>query len=70
LLYRAESITIKEDRETGLVNVEGVVKEIVASPGEMMRLLERGGMHRTTKQTNMNDMSSRSHAIFTMYIDS
>jgi hypothetical protein len=27
-------------------------------------------MHRTTKQTNMNDMSSRSHAIFTMYIDS
>jgi len=70
LLYRAEIITIKEDRETGLVNVEGVVKEIVASPGEMMRLLERGGMHRTTKQTNMNDMSSRSHAIFTMYIDS
>ena len=27
-------------------------------------------MHRTTKQTNMNDMSSRSHAIFTIYIDS
>ncbi len=36
----------------------------------MLRLLERGGTHRTTKHTNMNDTSSRSHAIFTIYIDS
>jgi hypothetical protein len=36
----------------------------------MLRLLERGGTHRTTKHTNMNDASSRSHAIFTIYIDS
>lgn len=36
----------------------------------MLRLLERGGTHRTTKHTNMNDVSSRSHAIFTIYIDS
>ena len=50
--------------------MEGVVKEVVASADKMLRLLERGGMHRTTKQTNMNDVSSRSHAIFTIYMDS
>lgn len=42
----------------------------MATPENMLRLLEKGGMQRTTKQTNMNDMSSRSHAIFTIYIDS
>ena len=36
----------------------------------MLRLLEKGGTHRTTKHTNMNDVSSRSHAIFTIFIDS
>lgn len=43
---------------------------MVNTPEEMLRLLERGGTHRTTKHTNMNDASSRSHAIFTIHIDS
>ena len=34
----------------------------------MMSLLERGGIHRTTATTLMNDASSRSHAIFTIFI--
>lgn len=35
----------------------------------MMELLERGGYHRTTAATLMNDASSRSHAIFTIFIE-
>ena len=35
----------------------------------MMDLLERGGYHRTTGVTMMNDVSSRSHAIFTIHIE-
>ena len=35
----------------------------------MMELLERGGYHRTTASTLMNDASSRSHAIFTIFIE-
>lgn len=35
----------------------------------MMSLLERGGYHRTTASTLMNDASSRSHAIFTIFIE-
>ena len=34
----------------------------------MLDLLERGGYHRTTAATMMNDASSRSHAIFTIFI--
>lgn len=35
----------------------------------MITLLERGGVHRTTASTLMNEASSRSHAIFTIFIE-
>jgi hypothetical protein len=35
----------------------------------MIELLERGGSNRTTAATLMNDASSRSHAIFTIFIE-
>jgi len=35
----------------------------------MMLLLEKGATHRTTSTTLMNDSSSRSHAIFTVFIE-
>ena len=33
-----------------------------------MQALKQGAFNRTTASTNMNDQSSRSHAIFTLYI--
>jgi len=36
---------------------------------EMMKSLERGSLHRSTSSTLMNEKSSRSHAIFTIYIE-
>ena len=33
-----------------------------------MQALKQGAFNRTTASTNMNDQSSRSHAIFTIYI--
>jgi kinesin family member 16B len=35
----------------------------------MMSLLEKGSVNRTTAATLMNDSSSRSHAIFTVFIE-
>lgn len=35
----------------------------------MMGLLHRGGANRSTSSTLMNDCSSRSHGIFTIYIE-
>jgi hypothetical protein len=35
----------------------------------MLALLDRGSIHRTTATTMMNEASSRSHAIFTVFIE-
>lgn len=35
----------------------------------MQACLERGALHRSTASTLMNEVSSRSHAIFTIYIE-
>jgi hypothetical protein len=35
----------------------------------MLAFLMKGGYHRTTASTMMNDASSRSHAIFTINIE-
>eukprot|EP00760_Papus_ankaliazontas_P038818 PhM_4_TR9334/c0_g2_i1/m.76984/K17914/KIF13; kinesin family member 13 len=44
--------------------VEGLETKKVFSAADCLRLIERGGANRTTKQTGMNDTSSRSHAVF------
>ena len=36
---------------------------------QMASLLEKGSLHRTTASTDMNATSSRSHAIFTIFIE-
>ncbi len=41
-------------------------KHIVVNYNEIEELIERGNTNRTTASTNMNDVSSRSHAIFTV----
>ena len=46
--------------------VEGLSKHTVTSVSEVLRLIELGNSNRTTAATQMNDVSSRSHAIFTM----
>lgn len=35
----------------------------------MIACLDRGGLNRTTATTNMNERSSRSHAIFTVHFE-
>ncbi|XP_060590236.1 kinesin-like protein KIF16B [Ruditapes philippinarum] len=46
--------------------VQGLSKYIVHSFGEIQALMQKGNSVRTTASTNMNDVSSRSHAIFTI----
>ena len=46
----------------------GVTTRSVRSEDETMSCLKNGAFNRTTASTNMNDQSSRSHAIFTIYI--
>eukprot|EP00760_Papus_ankaliazontas_P001456 PhM_4_TR10480/c2_g1_i1/m.36548/K17914/KIF13; kinesin family member 13 len=44
--------------------VEGLEAKVVKSAPECLKLIDKGSLNRTTKQTGMNDTSSRSHAIF------
>ena len=70
------NMTIREDKKRG-VYVEGLSEWVVRSPAEIYGLMERGAAVRATGETRMNEMSSRSHAVFiviaeqsdTIYVD-
>ena len=71
------SLAIREDKNRG-VFVEGLSEWVVRSPQEIYTLMQRGGSVRATGSTKMNEISSRSHAVFiiiaeqseTTYVDS
>ncbi|XP_063333131.1 kinesin-like protein KIF16B isoform X6 [Pelmatolapia mariae] len=46
--------------------VEDLSKHLVQNYGDVEELMEAGNINRTTASTGMNDVSSRSHAIFTI----
>jgi kinesin family protein 3/17 len=57
------NLVIREDKKKG-VFVEGLSEWVVRSPQEIYGLMERGGLMRATGSTKMNELSSRSHAVF------
>lgn len=65
LLNSNQKIGIRED-EFGNVCVTGVHEEPVQSYEEAMACIESGSLHRATAAHDMNQQSSRSHAIFTI----
>lgn len=50
--------------------VEDLRQEVVNSPYEALNCLKVGIKNRTTGATSMNQESSRSHSVFTLYIES
>ena len=48
--------------------VEDLSKLVVSSFDEMMTLMDEGNKARTVAATNMNETSSRSHAVFTLLL--
>ena len=61
-------LKIVEDRKKG-VSVEGLSEWAVRSPNEIYSLMQRGALSRATATTKMNDMSSRSHAVFLIIVE-
>ena len=57
------NLSIREDKKRG-VFVEGLSEWVVRTPAEIYGLMERGGAMRATGSTKMNEISSRSHAVF------
>ena len=58
-------LKVREHRTLGPY-VENLSQHPVSDYSEIQALLAQGNHHRTTASTNMNDTSSRSHAIFTI----
>ena len=59
------SLKVREDPKLGPY-VEGLTQHTVVDYDGVQALMDRGNATRTTAATNMNDTSSRSHAVFTM----
>lgn len=57
------NLHIREDKKKG-VFVEGLSEWVVRNPKEVYGLMQRGAMTRATASTKMNEISSRSHAVF------
>lgn len=62
------NLLIREDKKKG-VYVEGLSEWVVRSPAEIYGLMERGGAIRATGETKMNELSSRSHAVFIVIVE-
>jgi kinesin family protein 3/17 len=57
------NLTIREDSKRGIF-VDGLSEWVVRSPREIYGLMQRGAKIRATGSTKMNELSSRSHAVF------
>ncbi len=60
-----QNLRVREHPKTG-VYVQDLSQHIVVNYYDIEELLSKGNINRTTASTQMNDTSSRSHAIFTV----
>ncbi|KAJ9181209.1 hypothetical protein P3X46_009362 [Hevea brasiliensis] len=63
-----QNLRIREDAQGTFV--EGIKEEVVLSPAHALSLIAAGEEHRHVGSTNFNLLSSRSHSIFTLTIES
>jgi len=61
-------LELKESKDQG-VYVKNLSMQVVKSIEDIEKAMDFGNSHRITKETNMNERSSRSHAIFTIHIE-
>ena len=62
------NLQIREDKRKG-VFVEGLSEWAVRSPYEIYSLMRKGTNARVTASTKLNDLSSRSHAVFIIIVE-
>ncbi|EAS01503.2 kinesin motor catalytic domain protein (macronuclear) [Tetrahymena thermophila SB210] len=62
------NLLIREDKKRG-VFVDGLSEWAVRNPTEIFSLIQRGAQFRRTAATKMNDVSSRSHAVFIIIVE-
>ena len=68
LIPEKKNLNIREDRKKGIF-VEGLSEWVVNNPNDIYTLLQKGAENRAIASTSMNEISSRSHAIFTIILE-
>ncbi|MFS7908189.1 putative plus-end-directed kinesin ATPase [Helianthus anomalus] len=63
-----QNLRIREDKQGTFI--EGIKEEVVLSPAHVLSLIAAGEEHRHVGSTKFNLLSSRSHTIFTLIIES
>lgn len=63
-----QNLHIREDKKRG-VFVESLSEWAVRNPSEIYSLISKGAASRATASTKMNDVSSRSHAVFIIIVE-
>ncbi|KAH8410578.1 hypothetical protein KR009_005245, partial [Drosophila setifemur] len=53
---------------SGQITISGASIKPIAHPQDALKYLQQGALARTTASTKMNDQSSRSHAMFTIFV--
>eukprot|EP00597_Dinobryon_sp_UTEXLB2267_P006130 CAMPEP_0170062950 /NCGR_PEP_ID=MMETSP0019_2-20121128/3990_1 /TAXON_ID=98059 /ORGANISM="Dinobryon sp., Strain UTEXLB2267" /LENGTH=777 /DNA_ID=CAMNT_0010269237 /DNA_START=71 /DNA_END=2404 /DNA_ORIENTATION=- len=61
-------LSLREDQERGIVVAAGATEQVVNSYDEVMELLSIGNKNRKTEATQMNAVSSRSHAVLLLTV--
>nr|XP_004660777.2 kinesin-like protein KIF18A [Jaculus jaculus]XP_045012822.1 kinesin-like protein KIF18A [Jaculus jaculus] len=67
LLVNSGPLAVREDAQKGVV-VQGLTLHQPKSSEEILQLLDNGNKNRTQHPTNRNATSSRSHAVFQIYL--
>ncbi|KAF2612336.1 hypothetical protein F2Q70_00012833 [Brassica cretica] len=67
---RGDEVAWYPDGDTMGTYVEGIKEEVVLSPGHALSFIAAGEEHRHVGSNNFNLMSSRSHTLFTLMIES
>ena len=68
LLHKSGPLAIRDDGRHGII-VAGLNIITIHSPDELLTLLARGNKNRTQHPTDANAESSRSHAVFQVYVN-
>lgn len=66
---RIKALSIREDREEGIY-VERLAEYVVEKTEDCMELLSTGERNRAVRETRFNALSSRSHSIFQLLLES
>ena len=61
-------LELKESVDKGIF-IKNLSTQAVKNTVDIARFMEQGNSHRIVKETNMNERSSRSHAIFIIYVE-